>query len=75
MAAIGTDEIAVGLIYTPGTVAPVGAAAILDSAVYALFDDTKKRLPLVLTQGYNQVRVPLPDVRFLVAAPRTQRRT
>lgn len=40
---IGTDEIAVGLIYKPGTVTPHGASAILDSSVDSRFDDTKNR--------------------------------
>ena len=40
---IGTDEIAVGLIYKPGNVTPFGASAILDSSIDARFDDTKNR--------------------------------
>lgn len=32
LAPVGTDEIAVGLIYQPATVMPVGAAAILDDS-------------------------------------------
>lgn len=40
---IGTDEIAVGLIYKPATVTPLGASAILDSSVDSRFDDTKNR--------------------------------
>jgi hypothetical protein len=40
---IGTDEIAVGLLYQPGAVSPVGAAAILDSTVDPRFDDTRSR--------------------------------
>ncbi|MEZ4593281.1 MAG: ExeM/NucH family extracellular endonuclease [Chloroflexota bacterium] len=40
---IGTDEIAVGLIYKPGTVTPQGASAILDSSIDSRFDDTKNR--------------------------------
>ena len=43
VAVIGTDEIAVGLIYKPGNVTPYGASAILDSSVDARFDDTKNR--------------------------------
>ena len=40
---IGTDEIAVGLIYKPATVTPYGSSAILDSSVDARFDDDKNR--------------------------------
>ncbi|MGH9132637.1 MAG: ExeM/NucH family extracellular endonuclease, partial [Ilumatobacteraceae bacterium] len=40
---IGTDEIAVGLLYQPAAVSPVGAAAILDSSVDPRFDDTANR--------------------------------
>ncbi len=40
---IGTDEIAVGLIYKPATVSPVGASAILDSSVDPRFNDDKNR--------------------------------
>ncbi|MCA9919798.1 MAG: ExeM/NucH family extracellular endonuclease, partial [Anaerolineales bacterium] len=40
---IGTDEIAVGLIYKPASVTPFGASAILDSSVDIRFDDTKNR--------------------------------
>ena len=43
VAQIGTDEIAVGLIYKPGTVTPVGASPILDSSVDPIFLDTKNR--------------------------------
>jgi hypothetical protein len=37
VAPVGTDEIAVGLIYQPATVMPVGAAAILDDSVDPTF--------------------------------------
>ena len=43
VAVIGTDEIAVGLIYKPGSVTPLGASAILDASVDSRFDDTKNR--------------------------------
>jgi endonuclease/exonuclease/phosphatase family metal-dependent hydrolase len=46
---IGTDEIAVALIYQPDKVTPVGNAAILDSSVNPLFDDTKNRPALAQT--------------------------
>ncbi len=50
---IGTDEIAVGLIYKAGTVSPVGTATILDSSVDSNFDDTKNR-PM-LTQTFSEI--------------------
>ncbi len=40
---VGTDEIAVGIIYRLETVAPVGETAILDSSVDPRFLDTKNR--------------------------------
>jgi predicted extracellular nuclease len=40
---VGTDEIAVGLIYKPAKVAVVGAPAILSSSIDARFNDTKNR--------------------------------
>jgi hypothetical protein len=40
---VGTDEIAVGIIYRVETVAPVGPTAILDSSVDSRFLDTKNR--------------------------------
>lgn len=43
VAQIGSDAIAVGLIYNQTKVTPVGAAAILDSSVDARFIDTKNR--------------------------------
>lgn len=46
---IGTDQIAVGLIYREQTVVPVGAAQILDSSVDASFIDTKNRPALAQT--------------------------
>ncbi|MCK4472198.1 MAG: ExeM/NucH family extracellular endonuclease, partial [Anaerolineae bacterium] len=46
---IGTDEIAVGFIYKPGTVTPVGSAAILDSSVDPTFIDTRNRPALAQT--------------------------
>jgi len=50
---IGTDEIAVGLIYKPGTVTPLGSSAILDSSVDPLFLDNKNRP--VLAQTFSEV--------------------
>ncbi|MBN59082.1 ExeM/NucH family extracellular endonuclease [Thalassolituus sp. UBA3500] len=53
---IGTDEIAVGLIYRADRVTPVGAARVLDSSNspldennIPLFDDTKNRPALIQT--------------------------
>ncbi len=46
---VGTDEIAVGLIYKPSKVTPVGAAAILNSSVNPLFIDTKNRPAIAQT--------------------------
>jgi hypothetical protein len=46
---IGTDEIAVGLIYKPAKVALVGAAAILDASVNPNFIDTLNRPALAQT--------------------------
>ncbi len=46
---IGSDEIAVGLLYKPATVALVGSAAILDSTVDPNFIDTKNRPALAQT--------------------------
>ena len=46
---IGTDEIAVGLIYKPAKVSPQGSAAILDSSVKPQFIDTKNRPALAQT--------------------------
>ena len=46
---IGTDEIAVGLIFKPASVTPMGAAAILDSSVDPTFIDTKNRPSLAQT--------------------------
>lgn len=50
---IGTDEIAVALIYKPSTVTPIGAAAILDSSVDPNFIDTKNRPALAQTFQQN----------------------
>ncbi len=50
---IGTDEIAVALIYKPSTVTPMGAAAILDSSVDPNFIDTKNRPALAQTFQQN----------------------
>ena len=50
---IGTDEIAVGLIYKPATVSPTGASQILDSSVDPLFLDTKNRP--VLAQTFTEI--------------------
>lgn len=46
---IGTDEIAVGLLYKPSKVSLVGGAKILDSSVDARFIDTKSRPVLAQT--------------------------
>lgn len=46
---IGTDQIAVGIIYQTGTVQPAGNAAILDSSVDPRFIDTKNRPGLAQT--------------------------
>lgn len=46
---IGTDTIAVGAIYKPDTVTPVGDPAILDGSVDARFDDDRNRPTLAVT--------------------------
>ncbi|WP_445366535.1 ExeM/NucH family extracellular endonuclease [Methylomonas sp. BW4-1] len=46
---VGTDEIAVGIIYKPAKVSPSGSVAILDSSVNPLFIDTKNRPALAQT--------------------------
>ena len=46
---IGTDEIAVGLLYKPGKVTMVGTTAILDSSIDPEFLDDKNRPPLIQT--------------------------
>jgi len=46
---IGTDEIAVGLIYNTATVSLSGPAQILDSGIDPRFDDTKNRPSLAQT--------------------------
>ncbi|MBD9361470.1 ExeM/NucH family extracellular endonuclease [Methylomonas fluvii] len=46
---VGTDEIAVGIIYKPAKTTPVGAVAILDSSVNPQFIDTKNRPALAQT--------------------------
>ncbi|MCB8928440.1 MAG: ExeM/NucH family extracellular endonuclease [Ardenticatenaceae bacterium] len=50
---IGTDEIAVGLIYKPASVTPSGASQILDSSDDPLFLDTKNRPALAQTFSQN----------------------
>lgn len=50
---IGTDEIAVGLIYKPASVTPTGTTAILDSSFSVLFDDTRNRP--ALTQSFTEI--------------------
>jgi len=50
---IGTDEIAVGMIYQPGSVTPVGDAAILDSSFDTDYIDTKNRPALAQTFEEN----------------------
>lgn len=59
---IGSDAIAVGLIYKPSAVAPVGAAAILDASVDPSFIDTKNRP--VLIQTFEELAT---GARFTVA--------
>ena len=49
VSAIGSDEIAVGLIYRVETARPAGSAAILDSSVDSRFDDSKNRPALAQT--------------------------
>ena len=46
---IGIDEIAVGFIYQPAMVTPVGDFAILDSTVDPDFNDSKNRPALAQT--------------------------
>lgn len=46
---VGTDQIAVGIIYKPAKVSPVGSVAILDSSVNPQFLDTKNRPALAQT--------------------------
>ncbi|MBO1927874.1 ExeM/NucH family extracellular endonuclease [Thiomicrorhabdus sp. 6S2-11] len=53
IAKIGTDEIAVGLIYNQQTVTPKGTAAILDSSVDARFIDDKNRP--ALAQSFTEI--------------------
>ncbi|MGB0385309.1 MAG: ExeM/NucH family extracellular endonuclease [Ardenticatenaceae bacterium] len=50
---IGTDQIAVGLIYNLNTVTPMGSATILDSTVDPLFNDDKNRPVLAQTFEEN----------------------
>ena len=49
VAPVGTDEIAVGFIYQPATVTPVGAAAILDSSVDLSFRSDYNRPAIAQT--------------------------
>ncbi|WP_238368369.1 ExeM/NucH family extracellular endonuclease [Mesobacterium pallidum] len=49
VASLGSDEIAVGFLYKPGTVALVGASAILDKSVDARFDSDNQRPSLAQT--------------------------
>jgi len=46
---IGTDAIKVALIYKPAAVTPVGASALLTSAIDPRFDDTRSRPALAQT--------------------------
>lgn len=46
---VGTDQIAVGIIYKPAKVTPVGSVAILDSSVNPQFIDTKNRPSIAQT--------------------------
>jgi predicted extracellular nuclease len=50
---IGTDEIAVALIYKPGKVSPVGTYKLLTSAIDSRFDTTRNR-PM-LTQTFREI--------------------
>ncbi|GAB4574360.1 MAG: ExeM/NucH family extracellular endonuclease [Anaerolineae bacterium] len=59
---IGTDDIAVGLIYKPAVVTPYGDPAILDSSVDSRFIDTKNRPVLIQTFVENAT-----GARFTVA--------
>lgn len=59
---IGTDAIKVGLIYKPAKVTPVGAHAVLTSAVDPRFVDTKSRP--ALAQTFEEVGT---GARFTVA--------
>ncbi len=52
---IGTDAIAVGLIYRPASVTPMSAAAILDSSVDPTFNDDKNRPALAQTFAQNGI--------------------
>jgi hypothetical protein len=56
---IGTDEIAVGLLYRLGAVTPVGSAAILDSTFDPAFIDDLNRPALAQTFAENAT-----DARF-----------
>ena len=49
VALVGADEIAVGFIYKPGTVTPVGTAAILDSSVDPAFNSDYNRPAIAQT--------------------------
>lgn len=49
LAQVGTDQIAVGIIYKPAKVTPTGPVAILDSSVNPQFIDTKNRPTLAQT--------------------------
>ncbi|HEX7196827.1 MAG TPA: ExeM/NucH family extracellular endonuclease, partial [Candidatus Limnocylindria bacterium] len=46
---VGTDEIAVAIIYQPGEVSPLGNFAVLDSTVDPRFDDGRNRPALAQT--------------------------
>ena len=50
---IGSDEIAVGLLYKPAVVTPVGNPAVLDSSVDPAFLDTKNRPVLAQTFAHH----------------------
>lgn len=50
---IGSDEIAVGIIYRQQTVTPAGNAAILDSSVDSRFDDSRNRP--TLAQSFDEL--------------------
>ncbi|MEN9628393.1 MAG: hypothetical protein RJA10_1620 [Pseudomonadota bacterium] len=51
---LGGDAIAVGLIYKPAAVTPVGSAAVLDKAVDARFDSDNQRPSLAQTFQSNE---------------------
>ncbi|MCP4356770.1 MAG: ExeM/NucH family extracellular endonuclease [Chloroflexi bacterium] len=53
VATIGSDQIAVGMLYKPGSVTPTGTAAILDDSVDPTFNEAKNRPVLAQTFSDN----------------------